>query len=420
MHRQAHFHRRLYPPYILILASHVFFLIAAFVLDTPQNIWQGFWRIQFSRSILITDYMQIGGVGATLVNAAIVGGFGVFLMLLAGVKPNGATIMALWLTSGFAFFGKNIFNMIPLIVGVWLYARYQREPFLNYSLASLLIATLCPVVSEISFLGVFSRGQGIAIGVLLGIAIGFLFPAISSYVVRVHDGYNLYSMGFAGGLIAMFLISILKSVGIVVEPELHWHTGSNLPFAVFLYILSAGLIVAGFVLGRGQKHGTNLKKMYSLSGRLVSDFHLLFEETIYINMGLLGFFATTLVLALGADLNGPTIAGIFTIIGFGSFGKHLKNCLPVVAGAVLCGYFNTLGFTSPSNILAILFSTGLAPIAGHFGWFWGVVAGFLHVNIVIHAGYLSNGLNLYNNGFAAGFVALLLVPVILTFKRVEE
>ncbi len=32
------------------------------------------------------------------------------------------------------------------------------------------------------------------------------------------------------------------------------------------------------------------------------------------------------------DLNGPTIGGIFTIVGFSATGKHLRNILPVMAG----------------------------------------------------------------------------------------
>ncbi|MDE7245264.1 MAG: DUF1576 domain-containing protein, partial [Oscillospiraceae bacterium] len=43
---------------------------------------------------------------------------------------------------------------------------------------------------------------------------------------------------------------------------------------------------------------------------------------------------------------------------------------------------------------------------------WGVAAGFLHMTIVQNTSILHGGMNLYNNGFAAGLVCLLLVPVI--------
>ena len=38
-------------------------------------------------------------------------------------------------------------------------------------------------------------------------------------------------------------------------------------------------------------------------------------------------------------------------------------------------------------------------------------------NIVTNIGYLHGGLNLYNNGLAGGFVAMILIPLITTFKR---
>ena len=46
-----------------------------------------------------------------------------------------------------------------------------------------------------------------------------------------------------------------------------------------------------------------------------------------LNMGLNGLFATFFVLAVGGNLNGPTIGGIFTIVGFSATGKHLQMCI---------------------------------------------------------------------------------------------
>jgi MFS family permease len=134
-------------------------------------------------------------------------------------------------------------------------------------------------------------------------------------------------------------------------------------------------------------------------------------------MGVLCAFATTLTLLIGAELNGVAIAGIFTITGFGSFGKHLKNIIPVIAGALIAAYFNRWDFVSPANVAAILFSSGLAPIAGQFGPVWGVIAGLLHVNVAMYAGTLSDGINLYSNGFAACFVAMFLLPLATEFKK---
>lgn len=414
--KQRRIQARFYIEYKLFAMFLTLIAIYAFILDSPSNIFTGFIQIISSRSILITDYMFVGGPGAMLVNGALSGLFGLVLMMGLGVKPNGATLMSLWMTVGFGFFGKNILNMIPLTIGVWLFSRFQKERFINYSLAALLVATLSPVVSELAHNSIPGPGRWV-VAILAGIVTGFFFPAVSSFTVRVHDGFNLYNMGFSGGLIATLLIALLKALGITIKTVELWGTGYKAEMSVLLYIISAGLIASGFILGRGRNHVKSMNKILRSSGRLVSDYYTLYGETTYINMGCLGILATTIALLSGMEINGPTMGGILTIIAFGGFGKHPKNVSPIFIGAFISTYVNTLDPTAPMNSLAVLFSTGLAPIAGQYGTFWGIIAGFVHVSIVIHAGYISNGLNLYNNGFAAGFVAMIFVPIIITIKN---
>ena len=74
----------------------------------------------------------------------------------------------------------------------------------------------------------------------------------------------------------------------------------------------------------------------------------------------------------------------------------------------------------PSAVLAALFGTTLAPIAGRFGWHWGIVAGIVHSSVAQSVGQVHGGLVLYNNGFAAGLVAAILVPVILSLRPAAE
>jgi hypothetical protein len=397
------------------------FLLVAFVIDEPAEIIGGFLRIITSRSILVTDYIAVGGIGAALLNVSLVGFMSVFTLMFSGVKPNGASIMALWLTAGFAFFGKNVLNMLPLTFGVWLFAKYKKEPFINYSLSALLVATLTPVVSEVGFFGAFHRPVEILTGVLLGFLIGFIFPAISAHTVRIHGGYDLYNMGFAGGLVALMFSTGFRSFGIEIEPSDELSSGNNFILAVLLYSISALMLGIGFFVGGFKKNIGGLKKIFSHSGRLVTDYYFLYENSVFLNMGVLCAFATTVVLVIGAQLNGIVIAAILTITGFACFGKHLKNILPVMSGAVISSYisayFTEWEFISPTIVAAILFSTALAPIAGHYGWIWGAVAGFLHVNVTLFVGDMNSGLNLYNNGFAAGFVAMFLLPLITTFRK---
>ena len=71
----------------------------------------------------------------------------------------------------------------------------------------------------------------------------------------------------------------------------------------------------------------------------------------------------------------------------------------------------------PSLQLAGLFGTTLAPIAGHFGPVIGILAGFIHSALVLQTGGPVAGLNLYNNGFSGGLIAIVLYPTITAIAR---
>ncbi len=156
------------------------------------------------------------------------------------------------------------------------------------------------------------------------------------------------------------------------------------------------------------------------SGRLVTDFTILTGfGSCLINMGINGFIATLYILLVGGDLNGPTLGGVFTVVGFSALGKHPKNIVPILMGVYLGSLAKPWHADDPSILLAALFGTTLAPIAGKYGWRWGIVAGFIHSSVVLSVGQLHGGLNLYNNGFAAGIVAAILLPIIETFRHDE-
>ena len=407
--------KKLYSPYTVLSVIYIFFILAAFFIDTPKNIIYGLKNIILSPDILISDYVEIGGIGASLLNSALTSILSMILLIIIGVKPNGSTIMSLWLMTGFAFFGKNILNIWPIIIGVFLYSKYQKEPFISYSLLALLSTTLSPAISQFMFIRDMPFIIGLIIGYIIGILIGFLLAPIASHAIKAHNGYNLYNIGFAAGLFATLFMAILRAVGINFETRLLWNKNSTFTFAIILFTVSIYLIVIGLINNKNYKK--NFPKLLKQPGRLVSDFYLLYDKTCYINMGLLGILSTSLILLLNADLNGATTAGVFTIIGFGAFGKHIKNVVPILIGAILASIININPINSPSIILAILFSTGLAPIAGKFGFFIGIIAGFLHINMVMNVGYLHGGLNLYNNGLAAGLVAMILIPIITDLKK---
>ena len=406
--------KKFFLPYRNLLTIYLFFIVTAFFINSPQEIFNGLRRIILCPDILITDYVEIGGIGATLVNAALTSISSIIILIIIGIKPNGSTIMALWLMTGFSFFGKNIFNIWPVMFGVYLFAKYERKPLLNYTLVMLLSTTLAPTVSQINILSdnIFI---GLLLGSIIGIISGFILTPIATHCISSHSGYNLYNIGFACGLLGTLLMSLFRSIGIDFKAQLIWSTGNNKFFLVFMLIICFYLIIVGYYYGNDNV--SNLKKIRKQSGKLISDFYLLFGYTAYINMGIVGLFSTFYLLIIGGTLNGPTIGGIFTIIGFGCFGKHIKNIVPIMIGTTIGGFISIHSLTDPGISLAILFSTCLAPIAGKFGWKLGILAGICHAALVTNVGYLHGGLNLYNNGLAGGFVAMILIPIITTFKK---
>jgi hypothetical protein len=118
---------------------------------------------------------------------------------------------------------------------------------------------------------------------------------------------------------------------------------------------------------------------------------------------------------VGGDFNGPIIGGLITLSGFSAFGKHFKNSLPILLGVYLSTLAKPWNASDPSMLLTALFGTNLAPIAGSYGIFWGIITGFIHSSVVPYVGAGHGGLNLYNNGFAAGIVAAIMLPIIKIF-----
>lgn len=134
-------------------------------------------------------------------------------------------------------------------------------------------------------------------------------------------------------------------------------------------------------------------------------------------MGVLGIAGWLYVLAVGGSFNGPVLGGIFTIMGFAAFGKHPTNCWPVLLGVVISGKLFGFNLADSGPLLAALFATTLAPIAGKFGVISGIIAGFLHLLMVMRTAPWHAGFDLYNNGFAGGLTAALIIAVIEWHKE---
>lgn len=376
----------------------------------------GFEAILQSPTTLLTDFLAIGGLGATFVNAAIIGFFNIYLLKKFEMRVNGLLIAALLTVLGFSFIGKNVINILPIYLGGYLYSRYQRIPTKNILLAMMFSTALSPLVSEITFGGIFDTGVNYLMGILSGITIGFIIIPLSSHMTRFHDGYNLYNIGFTAGILGMVVTSFLRNFNVDIRPVYIVYEQNN-PWIVGLF---ASLFVYLIAIG----HWVNptayktYKNIFYYKGRTVTDFTSLTGYGMtFMNMGVMGLLGLSFVLALGGHVNGPVLAALLTMVGFSAFGKHPANCIPIVAGVMLGGLFFNFEFSSTTFIISALFGTTIAPIAGAFGPLVGLIAGILHLTLVTNTGIIHGGINLYNNGFAGGLVAGFLVPIVDAFRK---
>ncbi|MBP7401775.1 MAG: DUF1576 domain-containing protein [Clostridia bacterium] len=405
--------------YACLLSFAALLAVSAFLFDSPGEVLRGNRVILTSPANLITDYFALAGPGAALFNAGVMTLLGILAIRLLRVRISGPLMAALFTVAGFSLFGKNLFNSIPIMAGVYLYALVSRTPFDRYLLQAFFGTALGPLVSEIAFNLGLPAGIGIPLGVLAGVAAGFALPPLSVHFLRFHQGFNLYNIGFTAGIIGMFFIAVLRNFGITVDTVNQVSEPDNLPFAALLGVLFAGMLLAGLRMSGGR--GSGLGALMRQSGRLAADFVTIagFGPTL-VNMALLGFASSGYVLLVGGRLSGPVIGGILTVVGFGAFGKHLRNVLPIFAGVFLMGLVNRYDLHSPVMLLAALFGTTLAPVSGYYGPVAGVVAGMLHTAMVMNISYLHAGMNLYNNGFSGGFIAAALVPIIDGLREIAE
>lgn len=405
--------------YYVLIAFSLIQIIFGLTQDTPKEIILGLQSILSNPDTLVSDYIGVGGIGASFVNSGLLTLMFLFMLYKMKHRAHGVTIAGILTISGFALFGKNLLNVWFVVFGVYLYSRYQKDNFSKYLVVALFGTALAPVATEIIFSSLLPYHLSIPLGILSGILMGFILPALATSMLNFHQGFNLYNIGFTSGLVGTVYVSILRSYGFVPEPRFIWTTGNNFKFSIFLTILFLGLIVFG-VYTRDRKL-SEFKNIFQYSGRLITDYVKLegLPFTL-INMGLAGLLSLAYILIIGGDLNGPTIGGIYTIVGFAAFGKTPKTILPIFLGVSIGALTKTWGINEPAIQLAALFGTALAPIAGEFGSIYGILAAFVHSSVVLNVGFLHGGMNLYNNGFAAGIVAGFLLPIFEAFRKDED
>lgn len=398
---------------IFLISLFVIFLLIYGSFKLKENFFQGFSYILTSQAGLITDFLMVGGISAGFSNALLILGFNYFIIRFLNIEIKGMTLASLFTIFGFSFFGKNILNILPIYIGGILFSKYDHIPFKDIYLPVSFATALAPFISEVAFRTNTFEFSYIN-GITLGIIIGFIISPLAKKMKGFHEGYNLYNLGFTAGILGLVLNSILKAYDFNVASRKILSTQYNSILQICCGIIFLILIIVGFYINSNSFSG--YKELVKSSG-LEVDFVASYGYGVtFVNMGLMGFLAMLFALSLGQTLNGPILAGIFTVVGFAAHGKTPFNTTPILIGVILSGV-STIHNDIFTIVLSGLFGTSLAPIAGIFGPFWGILAGWLHLTIVTNIGGLHGGLNLYNNGFSAGIVAGFLLPIMRIFNE---
>jgi len=404
---------------VIVAAYAAMFIVVGLAIDGPGDAIRGIAAIVTSRDTLLTDYFGIAGIGGSLVHTGILTLLACALYRQAQAPINGAALACLFLLLGFGLFGKNLLNVWFIVAGVWMYARFRGEAFANHINTAFFGAALAPVVTEILFSTVLPTTVSLPLAIATGLLVSFILPPAAAQLSKAHMGFALYNVGFTAGLIGVLVVALLRSYDLVPKPVFIWTTGHNLQLGTFMGAMFLSLMVLGLFIDR--RALARLRTVFRSSGQAPCDFvELAGLGATLLNIGLTGLVAMTYILIIRGDINGPVIAGLLSVAGFGAFGKHPLNITPVMLGVVLGSLAKPWGITDPAIQLAALFSTNLAPVSGHFGWRWGTLAGYIHSSAALAVAPAHGGLNLYNNGFASGIVASVLVPVIISINEVRR
>lgn len=403
------------------------FLIAAVIMPDRASMFTGLWQILSQPSKLSTNYFFIGGYSATFLNMGLVGLICLLLYIVFKATPTNVSTLAFVLTLGFGSWGINILNIWPTIFGVMIYCLVKKEKFGANVNAMLFSTGIAPLITDlmIRYPNAEAIGfnlEGILIALVVGFFIGFFLPAGLANSPKVHKGFDLYSAALPVGMTAFFLnATLFKTLGVALPAgadAAQLQVASRLTVNTFCILLFGACIVIAFVLGCRPKDYWQL----IIDPALVTNFSSTYGNPVFLmNVGVFGLFILGYYNLIGASFNGVTFGIIFCMLATCNSGSHPGNVWPIMLGYIVastvCGLVSPLvggTFTFAVNAQAICvglcYANGLSPIADKYGWRYGFLAAIMHYLLVTSVPTLHGGFCLYNGGFTAALICIILVP----------
>ncbi|MGM0216876.1 DUF1576 domain-containing protein [Enterococcus sp. AZ109] len=403
--------------YLFLFCLSLCFIGISLAISSPKEMITGLNTILFSPAVLLTDYSVVGNNGSAFFNSGFLMLFCTFLLKIHRRKFCEEMISAVFALGGYAFFGKNIYCLLPIILGTFLYAKIRKEPFSEYILVGFFGGALSPVIGHVSFSLGIEAPYNFMLAYVLGALIGFVLPPLTTHFFHFHKGNSLYSVGFASGIVGIILLNIFKvfSVEPTAIPMTLVADSRFFQFclvAILSFILILGLIIEGFDL-------SEIRKFSREDGHRVSNqlTHCGFGM-ILLNMAFVGFLLVAVLSLMQIPINGILFGTTLAVVGYSARGMNVKSIVPILLGAGLILFLvPDYSVDRIEVIMALLFSIGLSPITTNHGWLWGFIAGMFHLIVAPAICGFHGGLSLYNSGLASGLIAGFLAPIIDIAKQ---
>ena len=406
------------------------FIVGAFFMPDRAEMISGFWTILSSPAKISTNYFDLGGYAATFLNMGLVGVVLLVLYVVFKATCNNVSTFAFILTVGFSSWGMNVINILPSMLGVVLYCLVKKE---KMNVNAMIFSTgIAPLLSDL--LVRYPNAEvvgfnlpGLVVTLIVGVFIGFLIPAGLGHAPQVHKGFDLYSAAVPVCFIAFFLNATLyKTMGIDLPGVTSDLTVASQSTVNIFCAVVFGLCVVG-ALAMGCKPKDYVKLLTS-KDHVANISGTMGREVFLMNVGIYGLFILAYYNAIGASFNGVTFGIIFCMLCTCNSGSTPANVWPIMAGYVLFsaafGWLSALaGGTYAMTInaqaiaIGLCFANGLSPVASKYGWFWGIVAGGLHFLLVTSVPNMHGGYCLYNGGFTAAVICVLMIPVLEKFCK---
>ena len=403
------------------------FVIAAFLMPDRANAFSGLWQILSQPGKITTNYFHLGGYAATFLNMGLVGFICLGLFVALKGTANNVSSLAYLLTVGFASWGITVLNVWFSFAGVVLYYLVKKEKLSGACNAMMFSTGIAPLLTDLlvrypNAEVVGFNVPGLIVTVLVGLFIGFMLPAGLGHAPAVHKGLDIYSAAVPVCFLAFFLNATLyKTIGVDLPGTATDMTVASQSIVNIFCLIVFGLcVVLALAMGCQPKQYLKLLTARDHVGNVSGT---LGKEVFLMNVGIFGLFILAYYNLIGASFNSVTFGIIFCMLCTANSGSHPGNVWPIMLGYVvgsfgfsflsqLAGGSYAMTINAQAIAIGLCFANGLSPITSKYGWFYGMVSAVMHFLLVTSVPNMHGGFCLYNGGFTAAVICVLLVPVL--------